>query len=250
MDLTQQYLEAATAVLNKIMATEKNKIAAAAELLADQVAQEHLIHVFGSGGHSFMGAEEMFYRAGGLVPVNPIFETGVSLPPGARRSTAVERTPGYMPGILQTYPLHPGEVMVIVNAYGVNAATIDTALECKRLGLATIALTSPEIALALPPDHPARHPSRQNLHQVADLYVNTYVPMGDAVLALEGFPQKVAAVSTIATAFVVESIVAETIARLLARGIDPPVWKSGNSPGGDEHNARYIAKYKDAIKHL
>src|SRR5512146_945611 len=103
MDPIQEYFEAATALLGRIMETEKLKIKAAAGILADQVAKGNLIHVFGSGGHSFMGAEEFFYRAGGLVPVNPIFETGLSLPPGALRSTAIERTPGYMPGILKTY---------------------------------------------------------------------------------------------------------------------------------------------------
>ena len=219
-------------------------------MLADQIEQGNLINVFGSGGHSFIGAEEMFYRAGGLVPVNPIFETGVSLPPGALRSTSIERTPGFMPGILANYGLKAGQVMIIVNAYGINSATIDTALVCIKLGLKTIALTSPQIALALAPDHPSRHPSGKNLHEIVDLYINTHVPMGDAAVELAGFPQRVGPVSTIATAFTIESMVVETIELLIQRGIDPPVWKSGNSPGGDEYNQKYLDKYIGVIKHL
>ncbi len=42
----------------------------------------------------------------------------------------------------------------------------------------------------------------------------------------------------------------ETIDLLLQRGIDPPVWKSGNSPGGDEYNQKYLDKYVGVIKHL
>jgi uncharacterized phosphosugar-binding protein len=59
-----------------------------------------VINVFGSGGHSFIGAEEMFYR-GWLGTINPIFETGVSMPPGALRSTAIERHPAICPASSQ-----------------------------------------------------------------------------------------------------------------------------------------------------
>jgi uncharacterized phosphosugar-binding protein len=247
---TTKYYQAATGVIETILKKEQGKISAAALMLADQIAQGNLINVFGSGGHSFIGAEEMFYRAGGLVPVNPIFETGVSLPPGALRSTSIERTPGFMPGILETYGLKAGQLMIIINAYGINAATIDTALVSRKLGLKTIALTSPQIALALAPGHPSRHPSGKNLHEIVDLYIDTHVPMGDAAVELAGFPQRVGPVSTIANAFAIECMVVETIELLIQRGIDPPVWKSGNSPGGDEYNQKYLDKYVGVIKHL
>jgi uncharacterized phosphosugar-binding protein len=45
-------------------------------------------------------------------------------------------------------------------------------------------------------------------------------------------------------------MVVETIELLLQRGIDPPVWKSGNSPGGDEYNQKFLDKYVGVIKHL
>jgi uncharacterized phosphosugar-binding protein len=250
MNGTSRFYQAAAQVLETIRREEQGKISAAALILADQIVKGDLIHVFGSGGHSFIGAEEMFYRAGGLVPINPIFETGVSLPLGALRSTAVERTPGFMPGILQTYGLKAGQVMIIVNAYGINSASIDTALVCRKLGLKTIALTSPQIAMGLAPDHPSRHPSGKNLHEIVDLYIDTHVPMGDAAVELVGLKQKVGPVSTIANAFAIECMVVETVDLLIQRGIDPPVWKSGNSPGGDEHNQKYLDKYVGVIKHL
>jgi uncharacterized phosphosugar-binding protein len=247
---TSKFYQAATEVIETILKSEQDKIKAAAQILADQISKGNLINVFGSGGHSFIGAEEMFYRAGGLVPINPIFETGVSLPPGALRSTEIERTPGFMPGILKTYGLKADQVIIIINAYGINSATIDTALESRKLGLMTIALTSPQIAMGLASDHPSRHPSRKNLHEIVDLYIDTHVPMGDAAVKLEGFQQKVGPVSTLANAFTIECMVVETIDLLIQRGIDPPVWKSGNSPGGDEYNQKYLDKYFGVIKHL
>ena len=31
-------------------------------------------------------------------------------------------------------------------------------------------------------------------------------------------------------------------------GVDPPIWRSGNAPGGDEANARFIQKFKSRVK--
>ncbi len=245
-----KYHQAAARVIETILEKEQEKIKAAAQIFADQIVRGNLINVCGTGGHSFIGAEEMFYRAGGLVPVNPIFETGVSLPPGALRSTSIERTPGFMPGILATYGIKAGQAMVIVNAYGINSATIDTALESKRLGLTTIAFTSPQIALGLAANHPSRHPSGKNLHEIVDVCVDTHVPMGDAAVTLEGLAEKVGPISTIANAFAIECTVVEAIDLLVQRGIEPPIWQSGNSPGGDEHNEKFLAKYTGVIKHL
>jgi uncharacterized phosphosugar-binding protein len=79
MSPSLQYYERVSALLRTIYEDEAKSIKAAAEVLADQIAQGNLIHVLGTGGHSTIGAEEMFYRAGGLVPINAIFETGLSL---------------------------------------------------------------------------------------------------------------------------------------------------------------------------
>ena len=48
-----------------------------------------LLHVF-STGHSHMIVEEMFYRSGGLVPVNPILSDELMLHTGAITSTHME----------------------------------------------------------------------------------------------------------------------------------------------------------------
>ena len=70
------------------------------------------------------------------------------------------------------------------------------------------------------------------------------------MVEIEGFSQKVAPVSTILNAFVLNSIVACTVENLVKKGITPPVWLSGNMPGGDEANKKYIEKYFERIKHL
>ncbi len=251
MNPSIQYFDAVNAVIRRIHEHEGESVLRAANVLADQIANGHLIHVIGTGGHSMIGAEEIFYRAGGLVPVNPIFETGMSLKLGAVRSTTIERTPNLVPNLLsKVYRLKTGEALLIVNAYGVNAASIDAALEAKRLGLTTIGITGTETADALAPDHPSRHPSGQKLYECVDIFVNTYVPLGDAVVTVPGVTEKVGSVSTFANAFALGWIVVETVTQLAERGIQPPLWQSANSPGGDEHNQAYLDKYIGVIRHL
>ena len=63
--------------------------------MADQIAADRLVHVFGPGGHSNLAAQEIFFRAGGLMHVSAILDEGTLLSNGALRSMAIERTPGY-----------------------------------------------------------------------------------------------------------------------------------------------------------
>lgn len=227
---------------------EKLKIRRAAVVMADEIARDHLIYIAGTGGHSFIGAEEAFMRAGGLACADAILDPGVSLSHGAALSSVVERTPGYMTGVLTAWGIPSGSVMLIFNAYGINAATIDTAVYCRDHGITSIAITSVEHQRALPIDHVARHPSRQNLCDLATIVIDSRVPVGDATISLPGASQKVGSVSTIINALVMQLLVLETSEELLRRGIVPPILQSGNSPGGDEANKPLLEKYAPRIR--
>jgi uncharacterized phosphosugar-binding protein len=250
MNIIDKYFEKIVEILEEIKNNEKENIEKAAEVISKAIINDRIIHIFGTGGHSNIAAEEMFYRSGGLIPINAILDSGINLAFGAIRSTLVERTPGYAKSILKNYDLKKGDVMIVANQYGINSATIDTALFAKELGLTVIAITSPEFSKKIPLDHPARHPSKKNLFEIADIVINGYMPFGDAVLEIKGVKQKVAPVSTIINAFIVNSIVARAVEKLIEKGIEPPIWTSGNIPGGDEANKKWIEKYKGRIKHL
>jgi uncharacterized phosphosugar-binding protein len=245
------YYEKVVKCLTQIRDNEKEKIEKAADLLTESIVQDKLIHVFGTGGHSSMAAEEMFWRAGGLVHINAILEQGVNLSHGALRSNMIERLSGYAKPVLDYYQLKEGEVIILVNAYGINSLTIDTALEAKKRKMKLIAITSPEFAKAVPIDHPARHPSKKNLIDLdIDVLIDNHMPVGDAVVEYDNFPQKVSPVSTIVNAFVLNSLVATTVEKLLQKGIEPPVWRSANMPGGDEANKKYVECFFERVKHL
>lgn len=250
MDPIQAYYEAITETLRLIHEEETDTIRQAGRIVGDSLASGGLLHVFGTGGHSYIAGEEIFYRAGGLVPVNAILDLGVSLALGAVRSTKVERTPGYARAILDTHPLHAGDVILVVNANGVNAVTIDAALEAKKRGLTVIGITSPACSRGIPPGHPARHPSNANLADVVDLCIDSKTPLGEALVSVDGCDQKVGPGSTIANAFILHSIVVSAVQRMVELGMEPPIWKSANAPGGDEANRRHIANFTGRVRHL
>ncbi|HHY47792.1 MAG TPA: SIS domain-containing protein [Firmicutes bacterium] len=250
MNPTEAYHAEVTRILSRIVSEESENIRKAAGVLADCVEKGKLIHVFGTGGHSYIAGEEMFYRAGGLQPVNAILDPGVSLAAGARRSTVVERTPGYARAVLDAYGVSEGEAIVLVNVNGINSVTIESAMECKKRGVTVIGVTSREFSINVPPGAPARHPSNKNLFELADIVIDIHIPPGDALLTLPGVKPRVAAGSTVMVAFALNCLVAETINLLAQRGIEPPVWVSANLPGGDEANRKFIEANTSRIRHL
>lgn len=231
---------------------ESPSIQKGAAIITDAIMADRTVHVIGPGGHSNIGVEEVLWRAGGLAVWNAILDPGTNLIHGAKRSNFIERTPGYAKSVLDAYGVgkQPGEVMVIINAYGLNAMTIDTVEECKRRGVTTIGVTSSSFARLVPAGHKARHPSNKNLFEEVDIFIDNHLPPGDAVVAIEGFGEKVGSTSTFCNCFVMNCLVIEAVKLLIARGVTPPVFMSANMPGGDEHNKAMEEKYAGIIKHL
>jgi uncharacterized phosphosugar-binding protein len=244
------YGDEAIALITRISTEEVDAIERAGQAVADRIAADRLIYVIGPGGHSQIGAEEVFSRAGGLACIVSFIDDGFYLGHGAGRSMRIERTPGYARALLDEETYEPGDVLIIVNAYGINSATIDSALYAREHGMTSIGVTSIENQRGLPQGHPSRHPSGKDLCDLVDIVVDTKMPLGDAVLAIDGVAEKAGPVSTIVNAYTMNSIMLSAIAELVRRGIDPPIWKSSNSPGGDQANVAIHERYGHRIRNL
>ena len=248
--LCTDYLGTVQVLLERILAEEGEALDRAARMVAAQVAADRLVSIYGPGGHSNLASQEVFFRAGGLMHVSAILDEGTLLSNGALRSMAVERTPGYGRVVIADRELGDDDLLILVNAYGINAALIDAALEARRRGVRLIGISSRAHAEQTAPDHPARHPTRQNLHDLVDVAIDSKVPIGDAVVSIPGVSEPVAAVSTFANAFVLNCLTLRTVAVLAEEGVEVPVWRSGNAPGGDEANARFLGDFRGRIKWL
>lgn len=248
--LCQEYFDATQTIMQRILKDEKTSLDLAASKIADQIEKDSLVYIYGPGGHSNLASQEVFFRAGGLMHFSAILDEGTLLSNGALRSMAIERTPGYGKVVISDQRLGEGDLLVLVNAYGINAALIDAALEAKRRGAFVIGLSSFAHANGSSKDHPARHPTKHNLHEIVDIAVDTKVPVGDAVIRVPNMTENIAAISTFANAFTLNCLVLRTVAKLVERGIEPPVWRSGNAPGGDEANAKFLARFQDRVRAL
>lgn len=247
MDL---YYKEVIGIIDEIRATEKPAILKAARMIADHVSKDKIVYVFGPGGHSNLAAMEVFFRAGGLMHISAILNQETMLSNGALKSMQTERLPGYGKIVIEDYGIGEGDLLWVVNAYGINSATIDAALTAKARGAKVIGVSSRNHAETCPPDHPARHPSKKNLHDIVDCAIDCKVKLGDATIKLEGLEQKIGALSTYANAYVMNSVVVEAINMLVNEGIEPPIFRSGNCPGGDEWNNRFLEKFRPLVRCL
>lgn len=237
-----------TEIENNIQRVKDSQLDAmqkAASLIEEAIKSEGLLHVFGCG-HSQMYAEEVFYRAGGLVPVNPILEPALSLRPEAPKSTWFERLSGYAKTILNNEKTQKGDVIVIASTSGRNAVPIEMALEAKEKGMHVIALTSGEFTN----DVTSRHESGKKLIDIADVVLDNCGVSGDAVLEVEGFATKFGPTSSVIGFMILQSVIAQAIGNLIDEGEYPSVWVSSNLDKGDEINKEHIKHYKDKIKCL
>ncbi len=244
------YLNQVTGLLKKVEDEQAGNIDQAAELMAAAIEKDELIHVYGGGGHTTLVMGEMFFRAGGLANINPIMEPGLSVFNQALKYLELERTVNYGRSIVKYFRIKKDEVLIIFHNIGINAATIDAALEAKDQGAKIIAVSSSYWQEEMPEDHFIRHPSKKNLFDLADVCIDDYNPVGDAVINVEGFDTPIAPISNIVDFFIAHKLEIETVKKCLEKGIKPPVWSSANTPGGDEINAQFIEKYLPRVKYL
>ena len=233
-----------------INSTQGENIEKAGKLMAQAIAEDRLIHVYGGGGHTTLPVGEMFFRAGGLSCINPIMETGLSVFNQALKYLELERTVNYGAAIVKYYGLKKDDVLIIFHNIGINPATIDAAMEAKRVGAKIIAVSSSYWQEEIPEDHFIRHPSKKNLFDFADVCINDFNPVGDAQVLVPGLDTPIAPRSNIVDFYIAHLLEIEAVKQCIDMGVTPPVWASANAPGGDEKNAAALEKYRPRVKML
>jgi len=232
-----------TELITIIDVEETKHINQAAAIIYQAMRQKGLLHIFCTG-HSHMIAEEMFYRAGGLIQVNPILEPFLMQHEGAVRSTKFERLPGIAKIIFDSVDKKPFEPFLIVSNSGINAVPIEMA-ECARANKnPVIVITSKKVSEKLT----SRVSSGKHLFELADVVIDNHVPVGDGIIVTQY--GNIGAVSTIASAYIAQRIVLAIISHYERDGITPTIYKSANVDGGDEHNKGLFDEYEKRIRSL
>ena len=165
------YLSKIYEMLNRIEQQEQEPMEAAAEAAYHSIKNGGLLHVF-STGHSHMIVEEMFYRSGGLVPINPILSDDLMLHTGAITSTQMERKSGKAAEVLGKASLQKGDTIIISSNTGINTVPVEAALYAKQKGLTVVCVTSKTISEQLKP----RSATGKHLCDVSDIVIDNHAP--------------------------------------------------------------------------
>ena len=230
------YLESVVGILKRIEEEEAGMLDRAAELVADVICRDGLVHVFGCG-HSHLAALDTFYRAGGLACVSPLLDEDLMLHDGAAKSSRLEKMSGIASEAFRRQGVRAGDVVVVISASGKNAAPVEMLRTAKAAGVTTIAISS----------------SAYRAHDVtlldeADVPIDCKVPYGDAVIDVG--TAKMGGLSTYASLFILNSILIEGAKKAEARGVTPPIYVSGNVEGGTARNVALEERYFGRVKRL
>lgn len=237
------YYEKISGVLEKIHSTQQSKLEMAGEALANVVAANKRVYLFGSG-HSVIPVMDVFPRYGSFIGFYPLYDprlmwTNVVGPGGARELLWLEQQEGYIEIFLQSFSLEAGDAMIVFSHGGLNAAPIEAAMYAKSKGLTVITVSS----LANANVSKAKHSSGKKLPDVADIAIDNCVEPEDAQVDV-GQPEKIAAGSTMAAVFLAMSLVAETGARLVLKGHKPFTFVSPNVPAIEKgHNMKVFEAF-------
>lgn len=231
-----QYLNEIVNALNKIESEEAQKLAQAAQMVADTICNDGLIFTFGCG-HSHLPGLDAFYRAGGLANVSPILDTDLMLHNGAAKSSRMEKMSGIAAEVFRRYTLTEKDMLFVFSASGKNQVPVEMAQAAARAGIRTVGISSS-----------AYYEKGGKLHENVDIAIDCKVPYGDACIPVGEVAM--GGLSTATNCFILNSCLIEGAKLALAAGKKPPIYLSGNIEGGRDHNIVLEEMYLGRVKHL
>lgn len=230
-------------IIDTVYEQEQENIKNAASLIFESIKKDGVLHVFATG-HSHMLAEEMFYRAGGLVAIDPVLRPFLMQHEGAISSTKFERLPGIAKIVFDGLDLKENDPFIVVSNSGINAVPVEFAKIAQDRGHKVIVITSVSSSKNLK----ARTLDGKHLYECGNIVIDNHVPHGDGVI--ETKYGNTGAVSSIVCSYIAQSLVVEIINLFIENNITPPIYMSANLAGGDEHNKKIYEEYKKRVKSL
>ncbi len=249
--LAKKWLENARNIMDKIEETQLENITKAAIVMADSIEKGRWVHTFGCG-HSTLPVEEMYPRIGGFVGFHPIIELPLSFfthivgDMGVHQFIFLERVEGYGDQIMKGYNFDKRDTMWLFSHTGINNVNIDVALRSKELGMSVVVFGSAEESKG----KKSRHSCGKNIFEIADIVVDSCVPLQDASVDLKNHQDKIGPLSTHAYVSIVWMTIT-TVAEILAdRNVKLFIHPSHNVPGDTTAHERLdaaLAEYKRRV---
>jgi uncharacterized phosphosugar-binding protein len=236
-NVAQQYHQQVQTLLSRIIETQMAALEQAAGMVADTIQRDGLIYTLGSG-HSLTIAAELYFRAGGMPHFDVIQD---------RTFGRAERLSGYAAVLLDSYPIGPNDLLIVVSNSGRNALPVEMATEARHRGIFTIGITSLKHSRAVE----SRTPGGLRLFEACDLVIDTCGMCGDAAIEIAPHSSaRVCPTSTLAGIFIVNCINGMAAQKIIEKGAEPPVFLSANLDGADEHNRKLLDFMRTRIRGL
>lgn len=246
MAVHTDYLTELARRIEHVRDTQADAIERAAQVCADTIADDKLVFTFGTG-HGGFAAAEMFPRTGTVTGFKPIIDTPISQmhhvwgDMGVYQYRFLHSRPGYGNVILKANRTTDGDALLLFSHSGINNVILDMALEFKEQGRKVIGITS----LPHSSQTPSRHASGKRLFEVADVVIDTAVPIQDASQFIDGLEYPVGPTSTSIAIGVGHAIVSATTAELVKRGRKPYVMVNTNTVSVEEAHRRNDENYEE-----
>lgn len=232
MMLAKQWMDNTRKVMDTIEATQMEAIQKAATVMADTIEAGRWVHTFGCG-HATLPVEEMYPRIGSFVGFHPIIElpltffTRITGEMGIHQFLFLERAEGYGKEIMKSYDFDARDTMWIFSHSGINNVNIDVALEARERGMQVVVCGSAAAAKG----KKTRHSCGKTIFDLADIVIDSCVPVEDASVPLKNHVDKVGPLSTMAFVTIVWMVIT-TVAEMLAnRGVKLYIHPSHNVQG-------------------
>ncbi|HEY3506575.1 MAG TPA: SIS domain-containing protein [Actinocatenispora sp.] len=242
----ERYAEAARGAVDRLVSTQSEAIGRAGELIAAALRAGGVIQAYGTG-HSRAVALELVGRAGGLVPANQLAVRDLvyygDTPAADILDPHLERSPDLAERIWALADIRPADVFVIASNSGGNGAVVEMARLAGERGHSVVAITSLAHTSRIVP----RHPDAKRLADLADVVIDNGAPLGDAAVPV-GDGDATGPLSNLAGILAANLLVADVVDRYLAAGAPPPLFRSANVAGNDDHNADLLAGYGDRVR--
>ena len=250
-DGSRAWFEEAQALLERIVTTQAEVLEQTAQLCAEAIAADGLVHLFGTG-HSRIPVEEMFPRYGSFPGFHPMVELSMTYhidvvgTNGQRQAMFIERVPGLAEVILDNFSFRPHDVMMVFSANGLTAVPVEMARGARRRGCKVIAVTSVKQSLAGEPD-PA---VGGRLLDEADIVIDLCTPEADAMVTLPDLDTPVGPGSTLAYVAIVNSLKVRIAQLLTERGMTPPVITRASVVGAERSRALFDSAYREHARRV
>ena len=234
--LMERYQGAVDTLLAKIRTTQKEAITKAGEMVADAVENGGCVFLSGI----VHGIEnDLIYRGGGPIFYKH-FSYDLKIENNARqrdRSDLGIKTEGAAARYaLSMSNIRPGDVLFVSSVSGRTPSVVELAYEAVQMGVKVIALTSMEYAKEVAPVHSCG----KKLYEIATLTLDNCAPAAEAMLEVPGIEAHFAAASGIGSDYILWSLTAVAVEKMLTDGYTPGILKSANYPGGNDYNKTVI----------